>query len=409
MAQPEKPTRQFTPSTRFFTSKRAAAVFKHAILSGYVVPFASKTGSASAGKRVVIVDGYAGPGRYDSREAGSPALIAAAARRLPGRNVECLFVEKDPQLFERLRAVLDEEDDEQVILEAWPGTVEQHLDAVLVRARGVPLFLFLDPFGLGLPVDVIAGIFARRPAGRFAPATEVLFRFDANAIRRIRGVLHAKDYPARAGQIAALDRAAGGTWWRDEEDPSVDSTEYVTWFMTRLLEKVCGETGCSGWIAQVRQRELVQPAYYLVFLTRHRDGMEVFAEALSLAEEKWRRAVFDEAAEEGQALGQLLLPYAEDFFRDEEQLLAEQWHTRLEDNVRSLLAREASFVVREKLADVFAGVLGMAREKHLRVALRRLHVAGLTSSDGKGDLYAKRVVRAGAQPTSAEGSPGRPR
>jgi hypothetical protein len=50
---------------RFFESKRAAAVFKHAILSGYVVPFASKTGSSSAGNRVVIVDGYAGAGRYD--------------------------------------------------------------------------------------------------------------------------------------------------------------------------------------------------------------------------------------------------------------------------------------------------------------------------------------------------------
>lgn len=57
----------------FFRSKRAAAVLKHAILGKYVVPFAAKTGSTSTGKRVVIVDGYAGAGRYED---GKPPTSA---------------------------------------------------------------------------------------------------------------------------------------------------------------------------------------------------------------------------------------------------------------------------------------------------------------------------------------------
>jgi three-Cys-motif partner protein len=369
-------------------------VFKHAILGGYVVPFASKTGSASPDHRVVIVDGYAGAGRYDTGEPGSPSLIAAAARGLQGRNLECYFVEKDPEMFGRLCAVLDEEDGGEVMWEAWQGTVEAHLEELLERAEGVPLFLFLDPFGLGLPFDVIASVFTRRPRGLYAPATEVLFRFDANAIRRIRGVLHAKDYPARAGQIAALDRAAGGTWWRDEEDRELDNAQYVNWFMSRLLRVIGGRTGCSGWIVRVRQREGLQPAYYLVFLTRHRDGMTVFAETLSLAAEKWRRAVFDEATAAEEARGQFTLVDADQIFKDDERQLADQWHRRIEANVRGLLAHHQTFVVRQKLSEVFAGVLGMAREKHLRVALKRLQAAGLTSSDSRGDLYNKRVVRA---------------
>lgn len=386
---------------QFFRSKRAAAVFKHAILASYVVPFASKTGSTSPGHRVVIVDGYAGAGRYDSGEPGSPALIAAAAGNLPRVNIECLFVEKNRRTFKRLREVLNEEDSGRVRWEAWQGNVEQHLDELLQRADGVPLFLFLDPFGLGLPFDVVASLFTQRPRGRFAPATEVLFRFDAGAIRRIRGVLNGKDSPTRAKQVAALDRAAGGTWWRDE-DPGIESAQYVNWFMIRLLRKINAVTGCSGWIADVKQREGLQPAYYLVFLTRHRDGMEYFGEALSLAEAKWRRAVFDLAAEDAAAHGQLLLPYLDEFFDDEEKLLTERWYARLEGNVRALLARHDSFIVRDRFNDVFDGVLGMARKTHLREALNRLHAAGLTSSDGKGkDLYGKRVVRApGAQSTS---------
>lgn len=393
MAQLAKAGRQSIDTQRFFTSKRAAAVFKHATLGSYVVPFASKTGSASPGHRVVVVDGYAGAGRYDNGQPGSPALIAAVARRLRDRSLECFFVEKDPQMFARLRAVLAEEDGGEVSWEAWRGTVEQHLDDLLERAADVPLFLFLDPFGLGLPFDVIVSVFTRRP-GPYAPATEVLFRFDANAIRRIRGALHAEDYPARAGQIEALDRAAGGTWWRDHDDPALDNVQYVDWFMTRLLNEICTKTGCAGWIAEARQREGLQPAYYLVFLTRHRDGMEVFAEAVSLAQEKWRRAVFDEAAEDEQARGHILLSYADEFFKDDELLLAEQWYTRLENNIRALLAEQDSFVVRQKLSEVFAGVIGLAREKHLRVALRRLQAARFTSSDSRGKLYGKRVVRA---------------
>jgi three-Cys-motif partner protein len=404
VAQLRRRSRQSIPTERFFTSRGAAAAFKHAIL-GYITPFAAKTGSTSAGNRVVIIDGYAGAGRYDNGQPGSPSLIAAAARGLRNRSLEGFFVEKDPQTFERLRAVLAEEDHGEFKWKAWQGTVEQHLDELLEQAAGVPLFVFLDPFGLGLPFDVIAGIFTQRQAGRFAPATEVLFRFDADAIRRIRGVLGAEDYPARAGQISALDRAAGGTWWRDENDLSMDNAAFADWFMWRLLKEFSARANCWGWVTPVRQRQGQQPAYYLAFLTRHSDGLEVFAEIMSLANEKWRRTVFEEAAEDAHARGQLLLDYADDFLKDEEALLAEQWRARLEDNVRSLLASHESFVVRERLGEVFAGVLGQARQKHLREALKRLHGAGVTSSDSKGaDLYGKRVVRAGAQSASTENS-----
>jgi three-Cys-motif partner protein len=138
---------------RFFRSRRAAAVLKHAILTGYVVPFASKTGSRSVGHRVVLVDGYAGAGRYEDGQPGSPALLAQALRTpaLAGRNVECYFIEQDHTTFEHLSTVLSEEDpDGRLGWAAWEGSVEEHLPDLQARAEGVPLFLFLDPFGLGL-------------------------------------------------------------------------------------------------------------------------------------------------------------------------------------------------------------------------------------------------------------------
>ncbi|MBN9103223.1 MAG: three-Cys-motif partner protein TcmP [Pseudonocardia sp.] len=390
----------------FFKSKRAAAVLKHAILAKYIVPFAAKTGSTSAGKRVVIVDGYAGAGRYEDGSAGSPALIADAARTpaLRGRVVECHFVEQNATTYRSLRQVLEEVDNGGTLTwEARHGNVAEHLDELLTRAEGVPLFLFLDPFGLGLPFDVIVDIFAGRPSGQYVPATEVLFRFDANAVRRIRGVLHKDDgtNKARDKTLEALDRAAGGTWWRDEDDPTLDNRQYLDWFETRLLHEITSRAKCAGWTATVKQREDLQPAYLLVFLTRHRDGMEVFGDTLSKAQEEWRRAVFDEAIAARKDTGQdaLLELDPEAMFKRQEHKLAEQLEHQIEQNLRALLREHERFVVRSKFIEVYSGVEGIARTTHLRKALKRLHDAHITTTDQVGDVYGKQVIRApGAQP-----------
>ena len=127
---------------------------------------------------------------------------------------------------------------------------------------------------------MIVNIFRNRPRGRYVPATEVLFRFDAGAVSA-RGVVHsARDYPARAGTIAALDRAARGTWWRVNDDRSLNNEQYVDWFMGELLDRICKEAGCSGWNTEVWQRQGRQPVYYLIFLTRHREEFK-FSEKLS--------------------------------------------------------------------------------------------------------------------------------
>jgi hypothetical protein len=191
-----------------------------------------------------------------------------------------------------------------------------------------------------------------------------------------------------------LDRAAGGTWWRDEEDPSLSNEEYVDWFMEQLLNRICERAKCSGWNTEVYQRQGLQPAYYLIFLTRHRDGMQVFGESLSLAAEKWRRAVFDEAFASATASGQSTLMDPDEIFKHEERQLAAQWEERLERNIVGILQHHKSFVVRDLYAEVFDRALGEARTKHLRAALKRLHNSGVTVSDSKGDLFDKRVTRA---------------
>ena len=60
------------------SSDHAQSVFKHAIIRQYMRPFLAMTGSTSEQGRVVVMDGFAGRGRYPD---GAPASAGDRALR----------------------------------------------------------------------------------------------------------------------------------------------------------------------------------------------------------------------------------------------------------------------------------------------------------------------------------------
>lgn len=106
-----------TAHDEFFQRRRAAAVLKHGILARYPPVFATMTGSTSSGGRVVYLDGYAGPGRYEPETGetigapGSPLLAVKNANTVAqwARDLHCIFVERNPLYADNLRQVLLQE------------------------------------------------------------------------------------------------------------------------------------------------------------------------------------------------------------------------------------------------------------------------------------------------------------
>jgi three-Cys-motif partner protein len=83
----------------------AQSVFKHAILSKYMLPFVAMVGSASSGRRMVVLDGYAGRGRYRGGEPGSAELILQVIKNFrDSRQVLAYFVENSA--FALMRPVI---------------------------------------------------------------------------------------------------------------------------------------------------------------------------------------------------------------------------------------------------------------------------------------------------------------
>ena len=80
----------------FWTDKELPAILKHEILKRYVPTFVAKLSSTNS--KVVLIDGYAGMGRYESGQSGSAVQmleIAATLVRTPGREVDVHLVERD--------------------------------------------------------------------------------------------------------------------------------------------------------------------------------------------------------------------------------------------------------------------------------------------------------------------------
>jgi hypothetical protein len=115
----------------------------------------------------------------------------------------------------------------------------------------------------------------------------------------------------------------------------------------------------------------------LIFLTQHPEGLWHMAEAVSLAHEDWRAFCslgLRDAPE------QLVL----EGITDPPQQQPEDWITLVASNVEHLLKDGRPFKIIDKMLEVYGDTIGLARSKHVRAAIKRLHEAGVTPTDGKG-------------------------
>lgn len=374
----------------FFVSKQAAAVLKHGILSRYLVPFVAKVGSTSPGHRVALLDGYAGPGRYEDGTPGSPALLAETARRVSSyRTVECHFVEQRPESFQSLQKFLAHEG---AGLHATPyrGRVEEHLTTIISRTRDVPLLAYLDPFGFGVPFQDVVRLLRRYP-GKYQPATEVLLNFTANGIRRAGGLLTTgrRLSPSDEKTLQRGD-AACGSWWREVVMRHEVLEHAVEEVARTYLAEVGRATGTFGFPVPVRKREHHKPVYYLLFFTRHRDGLWFFNDAVSKAAQEWRESLAPPPWEPDPDM--LFDIQTKPSFAEQEAARERRWIQQLERNIESLLDR-GPFVVGEKIVEVYGETLGEARDKHVKRAIKNLYAAGRTSSNGRGETQNIRLQR----------------
>jgi three-Cys-motif partner protein len=226
-------------------------------------------------KRVTYVDAFAGPGRYEGGEPGSPILAlqrlldhVALERMGLSRDRVCLvFMEKRRDRCEHLRAELVRRfgplPDLPVTVEVRHGEAGRDLELVLAElgSWGQPILAIFDSWG---NVNVPFGLAARVARN---PASEVIATFGPNWFNR-----RENENPEQ------LDLVFGGRrYWVPADRESRPDERWRAW-----LETYRETLGRAGWRYRL-QFEVVprtgQPLY-LVFGTGHPKGVEVMKAAM---------------------------------------------------------------------------------------------------------------------------------
>jgi three-Cys-motif partner protein len=373
----------------FFEDPQGAAVLKHKTLVTYAHVFARKTGKWSRDNTVTVLDGYAGPGRYGDGTPASPEHFVRLAQDLAAtRRIRCVCVEQDPGYYRQLAALLPRIGvglREQP--EALFGPVEEHLERVIGQAWGVPLLAFLDPFGLAIPFDMLTGVLmgrSERVSGRRCP-TEVILNFSVNGVARAAGRLDEafRSEPvarSRDTRLENLIRFLGGSWW-EELWMCRPADERIRLILDEYVHRVRAAAG-PAWrplIVPVRDTYTGPVAYYLVLFTRSDEGLWFFNNAASYGAE----ALHDHTVDTS---GQLVMM---------DPAMAEMWVERIADRLAALLAERGRVHLGSSVRELLGpDMVGLAREKHMKAAVKLLHQRGGCATDPTGvdDLHNLVVV-----------------
>lgn len=197
----------------FFDEPRDPSRIKLSIYGKYLVPWASKVGSAARESTIWVVDGFAGPGAYqdEAETPGSPKLILELARQAiesqARYRIGCAFVEKKRSNWHRLRSLCDQYPD--VGPSCILGDFWEQIDELSSIVSSEPLLLITDPFGvMGMDYKKLARL------ANASAKCDLIVTFVTSAVRRIKG-----QYPGEVeqavGPIADGDISAADAFARN--------------------------------------------------------------------------------------------------------------------------------------------------------------------------------------------------
>jgi hypothetical protein len=243
---------------------------------------------------------------------------------------------------------------------------------VIEAARGIPLFLFLDPCGALLPFDRLGGVVGGAHRST-RPRTEVLLNFSADFTRRAAGQL-AAGRTEEAG-IARLDATCGGLWWRaaalEDWRSSADGTfeAAAEAVVAGYAQRLARAGSMLHVTVPVRRHLRYQPVYHLVFLTRSPYGLWVFADALGLARQAWLGCI-GQLTEKADGCQTVLWSGSESM---RQVISAEEAGAQeiIQENLRRLVRDTSGFRLVERAREVFGNAYGVATDKTVAAAWRQ--------------------------------------
>jgi three-Cys-motif partner protein len=267
---------------------------KHLVLRNYLDAWLPILGRYNG--RILFIDGFAGPGKYQYGEEGSPliALNAFCEHRAKDKisaEVVFIFIEKDESranhlesLINPLRSGLPPNCSVEVINDKFDGTMNVIMDLLDDQEKNLaPSFIMVDPFGVSeTPMEVIARILRNRKS-------EVFISFMYDYINRFRSNPEFEPH---------LNELFGCTEWKTgiEIEDSIERKQ----FYYNLYERKIRESGAT-FVVHFDLFEGNRLIYSIFFGTKHILGSDRMKQAI------WKVTPFGDFAFRGVHANQLTL------------------------------------------------------------------------------------------------------
>jgi len=241
---------------------------KHLILERYLEKLAYKI--LSTRTDFVYVDGFSGPWSarsesYTDTSFGIAIRLLRQVRETLGAKgkrcrIRCLFIEKDPEAFARLAQVAATTGGVEVT--AWNGEFEEKIDEIIQFVNRAFALIFIDPTGwTGYALDKIAPLLSRLPG-------EALVNFMYDFVNRFL-----QDPIAQPSFTSVF----GGPDWEQRLRTDLPREQAIVELFTSRL-KIIGRFP-HVLAAPIAKRATDRTHFYLVYGTRHPEGVRTFRDA----------------------------------------------------------------------------------------------------------------------------------
>ncbi|MBI5213977.1 MAG: three-Cys-motif partner protein TcmP [Nitrospirae bacterium] len=360
----------------FFKEKKSWSVVKDRILDYYLKPYTSKV--LRTGRPIVICDCFAGRGKFDDGENGSPLIIAEQVKghllKQPdiGNKIQGVFIEK--KYHDELKSNLLG----YAGVTVYSGSYEDNLQKILALDSNNNLFLYVDPYGIK-SLDLSSFVQIKN---RGFYSVEMLMNFNsAGFLREGCRLLTYEDSFADedltdyeidddVNTKERMDSIAGGDYWqkilRAYYNGQIDIYTAEEQFFSEYNGRVNQLFKYTVNIP-IKLKSTNLPKYRLIFGSNHEDGLILMADNMN---KKWNEII------ENQRGGQQVL------FDYEFPDMSRQQGFDLHGNIKNLVSAKPADILLKDLIVALIQRYGITfSEKHYKDTVDDMKTKGLLRID----------------------------
>jgi three-Cys-motif partner protein len=253
----------------FFSEKREWSKIKDKVLGSYMPPYLEKV--KRLGKRIILVDAFAGPGKFKDGSAGSPLILNQLAKKHATGQCLLILINKRKGHHNSLSLLL-----QKPIEEGQVKTINGDSIELLNQLQGIlsdeTLLLYLDPFGLkGCDFNTILPYLNRDSKH----SSELLMNISVPIIHRLasKNIKDEETTERIKAYRQTLTSALGGDYWKKYlKDDSHNPNEQIELLMFEYKSLLLKYLPYVGYCPVYESHNNSTLKYYIFFASRHIDA-----------------------------------------------------------------------------------------------------------------------------------------